>query len=114
MNNTVLHQKFLDKVLLAVGSLPHVRCWPRFVGFDETRKIKYGIKGESDLQGIVAPLGRMLCIEIKTGNAKLSKEQIIFKNMVEKFGAIYIEARLIGENYNDSVVVVLDQLKKHL
>lgn len=106
MNNTRQHQQLLDDILLAVGSLPNVRVWPRGVGFDEIRKIRYGIPGETDLDGIIAPHGRRLHIEVKTGKGKLSEKQIKFRDMVVKFGAVYIEAR--------SVEDCLTELRKYI
>lgn len=94
-NHTRDHQQLVDDLLHAFGSRPDVRIWTRSVGFDMMRKIKYGIKGETDLQGIVAPSGRMLCIEVKTGAGRLTKEQERWRDMVIKFGAIYIEARSV-------------------
>lgn len=87
------HEILLDDVMLDLGSLPSVRIWKRIVGFDTSKNLKYGINGESDLEGIVAPHGRMLCVEIKTGKARLSKDQIRRKTLIEKFGGIWITAR---------------------
>lgn len=97
MNNTKAHQKLIDDILFKLGSNPKIRLWPRFVGFDIVKKIKYGIKGETDLQGIVAPFGRSLFIEVKTGGGVLSDEQEIFRAMVEKFGGIYVLARSVQD-----------------
>ncbi len=104
--STLEHQKLVDAILFEVGSLPNVRLWPRQVGFDQEKKIKYGIRGESDLQGIIAPQGRMLCIEVKSGKAKLSKDQERWKAMVLRFGGVHIEARSVDQ--------VLADLKPHL
>ena len=87
----------VDEIMYAVGSLPNVRIWPRYVGYDDRAKISYGIVGEPDLEGIISPLGRMLCIEVKTGDAVLSKKQKIRRAMLEKFGALYIEARSVEQ-----------------
>lgn len=91
----------MDDLLFAFGKRPDVRLWIRVVGFDHMLKIKYGITGECDLQGIVLPKGRMLAIEVKTGNAVLSKEQKIWKIMIEKFGGIYILARSVEQALTD-------------
>lgn len=102
MNNTKQHQKLCDEILYAVGSLPHVRLWPRVVGVGRSvthydHVISYGIPGESDLDGIIAPTGRRLHIEVKTGSGKLSEKQKAFKAMIEKFGGIYVEARSVED-----------------
>lgn len=105
MNNTKEHQKLVDDILHSVGSYRHIRLWIRVVGFDESRKIKYGINGESDLDGIIAPHGRKLCIEVKTGKGKLSVDQIKYRDMILKFGGIYIKATSVDQ--------VLKELKDH-
>lgn len=99
--STADHQKLVDDLLFAFGSMPDVRIWIRVVGFDLTRKIKYGVPGEPDLEGIVAPSGRMLCIEVKTGKAVLKKNQRLRRAMLEKFGALYIEARSVEQALAD-------------
>jgi hypothetical protein len=99
MNNTIAHQKLLDEILLAIGSCPDIRVWKRVVGFDEKRKIHYGIKGESDIDGIKMG-GQRICIEVKTGNAVQTKEQKVFQAMIEKFGGLYILARSVEDALN--------------
>lgn len=101
MNNTVVHQKFVQALLLAFGSKPYMRVWERFVGagraMNSDRIIAFGLPGESDIQGILMPNGRMICIEAKTGKAKLTDRQEKFRAMILKFGGIYIEARADSE-----------------
>lgn len=92
MNNTIPHQKLVDDILFHVGSKPWARCWVRVVGFDSSRNIRYGIVGETDIDGIIIG-GRRLCIEVKTGSGKLSRDQKTFRMVMENFGALYIEAR---------------------
>ena len=91
--------------------MPNVRLWKRVVGFDFTKKIKYGIPGEPDLQGIIAPNGRLLCIEVKTGSAKLNSDQIIYRKMIEKFGALYIEARSVDQAEKDLQLLLFNNNK---
>jgi hypothetical protein len=88
------HQRLQKDLILALGSRPDVRAWPRFVGYDPVHQVSYGINGETDVQGVVAPHGRSFFIEIKTGEAVLSKDQKNFKKMVLKFGCIYLLCRL--------------------
>jgi len=85
---------FVDKLLLTFGSRPDVRCWKRVVGFDELRKIAFGVPGESDLQGIVRP-GKFLAIEAKTGKATRTPKQETWAKMIQSFGGIYILARCL-------------------
>lgn len=100
-NRSRLHQSLVDDLLHAFGSRSDVRCWTRMVGCGRhlyrDQIFKFGIPGETDLQGIVRPNGRMLCIEVKTGKGILSKEQKRWKEMVESYGAIYIEARSVEQ-----------------
>lgn len=100
----------MDDILYAVGSLGNVRLWPRVVGvgraINSDRVMSFGIKGESDLDGIIAPQDRKLSIEVKSGNAKLSADQKRYKAMIEKFGGIHIVGR--------SVTQVLTELAEYL
>lgn len=101
MNNTHAHQELVDQILIAVGSHPRVRLWPRRVGvaipLGKQHPVRFGIPGETDLQGIIAPWGRLLAIEVKTGSGRLSKDQARFRNMIEKFGGLYVEARSVED-----------------
>lgn len=95
--STAAHQKLVDDILYALGSRPDVRLWIRVVGFDRLKKIRYGIPGESDLDGIVAPWGIHLSIEVKSGNAKMNEDQIIWKKMIERFGGWHILAKSVEQ-----------------
>ena len=100
MNNTKQHQKLVDDLLFAFGSRDDIRIWRRDVGGVESangRYVRYGISGESDLDGIIAPWGISLSVEVKTGSGKLRENQLAWKNMKEGFGAIHIEARDVDQ-----------------
>lgn len=90
------HTILVDNILYHFGSRSDVRVWPRDVGLGISLytglHVKWGLTGESDIQGVVAPNGRMLCIECKTGAGKLSPKQEIYKRVMVKFGAIYVLA----------------------
>jgi len=109
MNRTIEHQKLVDDLLFAVGSLPNVRVWPRTVGTFLTlhgkRVVSIGPVGGADITGIIRPWGTRLCLEIKTGEGQLNSDQKKFRDMILNFGGIYIEAR--------SVEQVLAELKKY-
>lgn len=100
MNNTKQHQKLVDDLLFAFGSRDDVRIWRRDVGGVESangRYVRYGISGESDLDGVVSPFGLSISVEVKTGTGKLRENQINWKKMKESFGAIHIEARSVEQ-----------------
>lgn len=119
------HQKLLAETRLAVQkSFPNCRLFVRHVGlfyrpsilsspnFDKKESSKHiqriGIKGEPDLSGFIK-IGNYavyLGIEIKTGNAKQTKEQKAFQKMVTDLGGIYIVGR--------SVEQVIDEINIHI
>ena len=67
--------------------------------FHSIRKIKFGVPGSPDIQGIKKikitkemigkEIGVYCGYEMKTGNAKQSKIQIAFEKMIKKLGGIY-------------------------
>ena len=120
MNNLKAHQELVANIFRRYGNDSRFRIWPRDVGtaipiptvlniyktyrtknylipFKSLRRLKYGINGEADIQGIIKKQGRYLCIEVKTGSGDLSDSQIKFKNMFEKFGGLYILARSVED-----------------
>jgi len=100
-NHSSAHSELLDDVLYAVGRLPDVRVWKRNVGLatpvHSSHPIYFGVEGESDLDGIIFPLGRRLAIEIKTGAGKLTGDQKKWRDMIIKFGGVFIEARSVEQ-----------------
>lgn len=101
LNNSYEHQKLVNEILIAAGALPYVRLWPRVVGVGRAihgnSVISFGIPGECDIDGIHMNGGRRIGIEIKTGTGALSDKQKRWRAMLEKFGAIYIEARSVDQ-----------------
>ncbi len=105
MNNSKAHQQLLDDILFRFGSESYIRVRNRKVGtaipLGQKHPIKFGINGETDIDGIVKPWGFYLSIEVKTGSGKLSKDQIIYRDMIIDFGGIYIEARSVEQAWTD-------------
>jgi len=111
MNNTIEHQELCDEIMFHLGSHPRIRIWPRRVAyadpiigkdnrgetFHANRPTKFGIKGEADLQGILAPYGRTFGIEVKTGTGRLNPSQIIWRDMIIRFGGAYLECRSLEQ-----------------
>ncbi len=58
---------------------------------DSDRVIRYGLIGSSDILGIYK--GIFLAVEVKTGNAVQSGQQVRFQKMVDELGGIYIICR---------------------
>jgi len=77
-----------------------VRLWKSATGvartLDGNRIIRFGLKGLADLSGILMG-GRALFIEVKTGDAVQSDDQIKFMTMALKYGAVYILARSVED-----------------
>jgi hypothetical protein len=66
------------------------------VGLGQTLRgniVKYGLKGSSDIVGVVGPHGKFLAIEIKTGGATHTKEQRSFETTVKLLGGYYVTLR---------------------
>lgn len=99
MNNSAEHQRLVHDILIKIGGMPEIRIWKNATGvaraFDNPdRVISFGLPGSPDIIGIMKG-GRWLGIEVKTSNAKQSKEQKKFQAMIEKFGGLYILARCV-------------------
>lgn len=98
--STEAHQKLVHEILLTLGALPHIRIWKNQTGkarsIDGKRIISFGLKGSADIIGIIKP-GKFLAIEVKSGQAKQSKEQIAFAKMVTNMGGVYILARELSD-----------------
>ena len=117
LGSSEAHTRLVKEIHLAVGSMPDCRAWVRNVGFDENRKIKYGVNGESDIQFImnVNGLGIMGSIEVKTGNAGQSTDQKNYEAMIKKFGGIYFVARSVEDatiGIEKAKLEILEKIKK--
>ncbi len=113
MNNTKAHEQLVDDILFAIGSIPAVRVQKRKVGkavpwgqikkamnlrsFNDLRPIDWGIKGEADIQGWIAPFGRGLAVECKTGSGELEEDQEKWRTMFVKVGGLHIVARSVDD-----------------
>lgn len=60
------------------------------------RPVQFGIKGQADVTG-VAPGGRRLEVELKTGKGKQRPEQATYEKVIRDHGGIYILARSAAE-----------------
>ncbi len=109
------HANLKNLIRRALGELPGVVCFNNetgqaFVaqgklrcqtcgGASSTRPIRYGLGGGggSDLVAICAPHGRAVFLEVKTGSGRLQENQKVFKQLVERFGAVFATVRSVEE-----------------
>jgi hypothetical protein len=90
----VSHDEALQRAMLAVTRAGG-RAFRHEVGLVvdmRGHKHMIGVKGEPDLMG-VAPDGRALAIEVKTGRATRTKEQFAFARMWMRHQGLYVLAR---------------------
>jgi hypothetical protein len=59
--------------------------------------VKFGIPGMADLCGVIAPEGRLLCIEVKAAKGKQRAAQESFERIVRAFGGVYVLARSVDD-----------------
>lgn len=82
--------------MLRYGSRSDVRLFKRANGYDETKRVRYGIVGGCDIHGWLST-GRAVEIEVKVGRDKLRPEQEAFRDTALRFGVLWIEARSVED-----------------
>lgn len=110
------HNQLVNDTLVALSKTGLCRVWRNETGkaiklsgyyrakstgdFDlEKYFFSYGLKGSSDIIGILKN-GKILCIEIKTGQAVASKDQKNFAAMIQKFNGHYFVCRSVEDALN--------------
>lgn len=61
------------------------------------RTVQFGTPGQGDLRCIVAPLGRLVEIEVKSPTGRQSVSQRNYQRMLEGLGAVYVLARSVAD-----------------
>lgn len=110
MSDSRAHRNLKNEVRLALGRREDVVMWNNESGVARygTSVVRYGVgKGGSDLIGIIKGSGRFLAIEIKTGNARLTKEQKLFQQLVRAFGGVAETVRTV-----DDATGLIDHIKR--
>lgn len=83
------HNELVDSILSRFGREPDVTLW-RNAKSAVVRGVPRALPGlgvgSSDLIGVLAPSGRMLAIEVKTGGAVESPRQHAFAELVRRRG----------------------------
>jgi hypothetical protein len=98
------HSVLVDQVLLALGSRRDVRVWKNITGVFKNMHgdglTRVGIVGSCDISGITASGKRLEC-EVKSGAGRLTKEQMLWRDMIVKFNGIWILARSVEQALSD-------------
>lgn len=87
------------EILAAYANHPRVVLWRQNTGAAAIGKrfVRFGLPGQADISGLIAPSGRALFIEVKSDTGKQSEVQRTFQRFVERSGAIYILARSVDD-----------------
>jgi len=87
-------------ILAALAGRRDLRVWRANAGvgltLDGQRMVRYGVRGQGDLTGVVAG-GRRLEIEVKRPGQRQTKEQRLFGEMITRFGGLYVLARSVED-----------------
>ena len=106
MNNTVAHTKLCNEILDACGALPGVVIGVNPCGKarhmtrdGKTFVVPYGwpMPGAPDILAVVAPLGRLVGLEVKTGAGVASPEQRQVHDALRAVGAQVLVVRSVDE-----------------
>lgn len=94
------HTDLVNAILIEFGARDGIRLWKANTGAAKTRGgalIRFGTPGQADIQGILAPSGRLVSIEVKTGNASRKPHQRKWGEMITKHGGLDIVARSVDD-----------------
>ncbi len=89
------HARLVKEILARCGARHDCRLWANNTGVARAMThdgmIHFGLKGSADIIGLHRT-GTFIAIEVKTGEAVQTKEQVAFQLMVEKFNGRYTVA----------------------
>lgn len=97
------HTALIKEILEFYQDHETVILWKNQSGVAFRGKYLVGLapKGSPDIVGLTT-LGKFVGIEVKTGNAKLNKDQKEFRDRIEELGGIYGVARSL----NDVILII--------
>ena len=99
-NRNLAHTALVRAIRLRLGAMADLVLWPVLPGgvADASgRPIRCGPVGMSDLIGVVAPHGRWLAIEVKTGRGVLTPDQARWQSIVRSMGGVAGVARSVDD-----------------
>jgi hypothetical protein len=87
----------LQKQILAALNARGVFCWRANTGAARTANslIRFGLRGQADILGVVPPTGRLIAVECKSPTGRVSPEQRAFGERVTAAGGVYVVARCL-------------------
>lgn len=94
------HDRLRSEILVALGSRPDVRVWlieSKQAFRPDGTPFRAVPLGEPDIAGVIAPSGRHLAIEVKTGTGRASEAQTARLTMYRAFGAVAGVARTLDQ-----------------
>lgn len=93
--------ELLHQILLAIGGRPDCRVWRVNTGVARDpvsgRCVRFGQPGGADVQGLVAPHGRFLALEVKSKSGQVSAEQRAWGEMIRRNGGVWAVARSVAD-----------------
>lgn len=87
-------------VIARLNELPGVRVWRFNVGaFRDARgrTYRFGVPGQADVGGLMAPSGRTLQVELKSRTGRQTPEQRAWQLETERYGGLYVLARSLPD-----------------
>jgi hypothetical protein len=89
-----------QRILLALGALPFIRCWRQQSGMFFTatgQACPIGVIGCADLRGVMAPYGTVIEIEVKSETGRQSEQQKKYQAMITAMGGHYLLVRSVKD-----------------
>lgn len=85
-------------IRVAVNASGRAIVWRNNTGVDVSRGVRYGLgNGSADLVGMLVPSGRFLALEVKTPIGTMSKDQLLWHDVVHKRGGFAACVRSAAE-----------------
>ena len=95
------HDALVRRILRDLGTLPDVileqRMPIRHALLPNGAPVSTGTVGEADIQGVVGPHGRLVALEVKTGDARRTPEQVAWARSRERLGCHVAVVRSVEE-----------------
>jgi hypothetical protein len=81
------------------GAHPRLRLWRMNAGAAKVKGqfVKFGVPGQGDYSGLIAPWGQRLEVEFKATDGVQSEDQKTFQAIVERFGGVYVLVHSLEE-----------------